>query len=61
MQVLVDMVTVVVAELVHQRVHHGIILFITFDKELVDVVVYRLTCQQLRHEVIVALLRHFQE
>ena len=61
MQVFVDMVTVVVAELVHQRVHHGVILFITLDEELVDVVVHRLTCQHLRHEVIVALLRHFQE
>ena len=40
MQVLVDMVTVIVTELIHQRVDHRIVFFITLDKELVDIVIH---------------------
>ena len=61
MQALVDMVTVIVAELIHQCVDHCIVFFVTLDKELVDIVIHRLTCQQLRHEIIIAFLRHFKE
>lgn len=49
---LVNVPPVIVAELIHQRVDHRIILFVTLDKELVDVVINGFTGQQLRYEII---------
>ncbi len=58
---LIEVVAVVVAELVHEGVDHGIVFFVTLDEELVDVGVHGVARQLTGDEIVVALLRHFEE